>query len=84
MFEIYISDRAQKQLNELPKTIQNRIGYVIERLKIRPYDIVEKIIGSPFYRAKAGSYRIILDIKNDKMIIIVIEVGHRKKIYKKF
>ena len=53
MFEIYISDRAQKQLNELPKTIQIRVGSVIERLKIRPYAIVEKITSDREKRLKA-------------------------------
>ncbi|RLG15537.1 hypothetical protein DRN69_02865 [Candidatus Pacearchaeota archaeon] len=40
------------------------------------------MINSPYFRARAGDYRLILDIKKDILIIYVIKIGHRKNIYK--
>ncbi len=82
MYKIVLSGKAKKQLTKLPKETQNRIGSVIERLKIRPYHIIKKIIGSPYFRARAGDYRLILDIKKNILIVYVIEIRQRKNVYK--
>ncbi len=83
MYKIEFSEKAQKQFDKLTLEIQGRIINVLERIKIRPYSYVKKIIGSPYFRARVGANRLILDIKNEILIIYVIEVGHRKNIYKK-
>ena len=83
MYEILVSDRAKKQLQKLDKENRTRVAAVIERIRIRPLAHVKAIVDSPYYRARAGNYRIILDIKKDRLIILVVEIGHRKKIYKK-
>lgn len=81
MYEIIVSDRAKEQLIKLSQDMRDRIGSVIERIKIRPFHFVKKIVGSPYYRLRVGDYRIILDIRQDKLIIFVIEIGHRRSIY---
>lgn len=35
------------------------------------------------WRYRVGDYRIICEIQDDKLIIIILEIGHRKEIYKK-
>lgn len=82
MYEIILSDKAKKQLSKLPSNIKIRIGAVIERIKIRPFSFVKRIQGTHYFRARAGNYRIILDIKQNKLIIFIIEIGLRKNIYK--
>ena len=81
-YEITILPVAQHQLEKLEKNIQERILISLERIKIRPYDFVKKLAGLPFYRLRVGDYRVIMKILNDAMIIYVVEVGHRKNIYK--
>ncbi|MFH1310830.1 MAG: type II toxin-antitoxin system mRNA interferase toxin, RelE/StbE family [Nanoarchaeota archaeon] len=82
MYEIILSEKAKKQLKKLNKLTQERIGSVIERIKIRPFSYdIKKLQGTSYYRARVGEYRIILDIQQNKLIIIVIEIGHRKNIY---
>jgi len=82
MYEIIFSERAKAQLKKLDKLVQERIGSVIERIKIRPFSYdIKKLQGTKYYRARVGEYRIILDIRQNKLIIIVIEIGHRKNIY---
>lgn len=83
MFEVEFSQTAEKQLYKLNKDIQKRIISALERIRIRPYPYVKKLIGCPYFRLRIGDYRVILDIKEDKLIIFVLEIGHRRNIYKR-
>ena len=83
MYRIVLSKKARLQLSKLPKNLQERIGSVIERLKIRPHHIAKRLSGTPLFRARAGDYRLILEIRNDRLIVYVIEMGPRKNVYKK-
>ena len=82
MFNIEFSKTAEKQLYKLEKNIQIRIISALERVRIRPYPHIKKLVGSPYFRLRVGDYRLILDIQTNKLIIFVIEIGHRKDIYK--
>lgn len=81
-YDIVFTNTAQKQLQKLDKSIQERMLSSLERTKVRPYDFVKKLANSSNYRLRVGDYRIILNIVDDKLIILVVEVGHRKNIYK--
>jgi mRNA interferase RelE/StbE len=37
---------------------------------------------NPFHRIRIGDYRIIYEIQNDILVILVIKIGHRKDIYR--
>ena len=82
-YNIIFSVFADKQLSKLPLSIQERIISTIKRCQIRPYAHVKKLVGSKYYRLRVGDYRVIMDIVENKLIIHVIEIGHRKNIYKK-
>ncbi len=82
MYSIEFSQTAEKQLYKLERNVQARIISILERIRVRPYPHVKKLVSSPHFRLRAGEYRIILDIKKDRLIIFVIEVGHRRNIYK--
>jgi mRNA interferase RelE/StbE len=81
-YEIIFSDKAFKQLKKLERKIQERIIASLERIKIRPESYVTKLVGDPGYKLRVGDYRVIMDIDKGKLLILVIKVGHRKKIYK--
>jgi mRNA interferase RelE/StbE len=82
-YEIIFSDKAFKQLKKLEQKTQERIIKVLERIRIRPESYVTKIVGDPGFRLRVGEYRVIVDIDNDKLLILVIKIGHRSRIYKK-
>lgn len=82
MYEIVLTDIAKKQLKKLERDIQERIIGVLERLRIRPESCdIKKLVGMPGFRLRVGKYRVILDIDKNKLIILVLEIGHREKIY---
>lgn len=82
MFNIFFTAESKKFLKKLNKEDSKRIISALERCRIRPYAHVKKLVSSPYFRLRAGDYRLILDIKADKLLILVIEIGHRKNIYK--
>ncbi|MBI2657597.1 type II toxin-antitoxin system RelE/ParE family toxin [Candidatus Woesearchaeota archaeon] len=82
MYEIEFSKTAEKQLYKLDREAQSRIISTLERIRIRPYPFVKRLVDSQYFRLRAGDYRIILDIQDNKLLIFVIELDHRKSIYK--
>ncbi len=81
LYEIIFSLKAKKQLLKLEKSIQERIISSLERIRIRPEAFVNKLVGNPGYKLRVGDYRVIMDIDNNKLLVLVIKVGHRKNIY---
>ena len=82
MYNIEFTQLAEKQLKKFDKIVQKRIINSLKRIRIRPYPYIKKLVGNPYFRLRVGHYRVILNIKDDKLIILVLEIGHRKNIYK--
>ncbi len=82
-YQIFFTDRAKKQLEKLEKVDQERIIKSLERIRIRPETHITKLVGDPGYKLRVGDYRVILEIEKDKLIILVLMIGHRKNIYGK-
>ncbi|MCK4670250.1 MAG: type II toxin-antitoxin system RelE/ParE family toxin [Nanoarchaeota archaeon] len=82
MYSILLSRIAEKQLKKFDKNKQTRIISAIKRCRIRPYVHVKRLVESPYFRLRVGNYRIIMNIKENKLRILVIEIKHRKKVYK--
>ncbi|MBS3146495.1 type II toxin-antitoxin system RelE/ParE family toxin [Candidatus Woesearchaeota archaeon] len=83
MFEIFFTNKAENQLKKLEKNVQQRIIAVLERSRIRPEDHFERLVGEKAYKLRVGDYRIIADIDNNKLVILVLKLGHRKNIYER-
>ncbi len=81
MYSIEFTEIAEKQFKKLHRDLQERIIKSLERIKIRPEAYIEKLVGIPGYKFRVGNYRLILDVQNEKLLILVIKVGHRKNIY---
>lgn len=82
MFEVKFSKSALKELSKLDKNIQVRVISALERIKIRPYPHIKRLVESQYFRLRVGDYRVIMKIENDKLLILIIKVKHRKKVYK--
>ena len=80
-FEIIWSDSAAGQLKKLDRTIARRVFDKVGELRENPHRLVRKLVNSPYYRLRVGDYRVILDIQENVLRILVLKVGHRKSIY---
>ena len=82
MYSVEFSKKAESQLYKLDLLLQKRIISTLERIKFRPFHFVKRKQGTPYYILRVGTYRVILNIIKNKLIIFVIEIGLRKNIYK--
>ena len=82
MYSVEFSKVAEKQFYKLEKSVQERLVSALERCKIRPYPHVKKLVGIPYFSLRVGDHRVIVDIKKNELLIFVIEVGHRREVYK--
>lgn len=80
-FTIIWSERAAKELKKLERPTAKRIYDSVSRLRSDPYHNILRLTNSRFYRLRVGDHRVIIDIQNDQLRILVLEVGHRKNIY---
>lgn len=86
MYSILYSPGARRDLQKLPIDIAKRIVAAIKEMQDDPKAHVKKLKGSPkspLYSLRIGEYRVMMSIDGDKLIIFVIETGHRSVIYRK-
>jgi len=80
-YSISWSEKAVKELGRLEKKDQRMIHSALDRIRIRPHRFVRKLVGEQGFRLRVGDFRVILDIKDDVLIIMVITVAHRRNVY---
>ena len=79
MYDIIFTEKVERELGKLEKSIQERIFAVLERVKIRPESYFQRLVGEKAYKLRIGDHRVIADILDDK--IIILKVGHRRNVY---
>ena len=74
-----------KTLEKTPKRDLVRIKKKVEELGTNlPDPNTTKMRGdNSFHRVRTGNYRIIYEIHNDRLVILVVKIGHRKDVYRK-
>jgi len=82
MYDVVLTQRALKDLENLDRGMQNRIATKLKEYAKDPIKYSRKLmyhkIGS--YRFRIGDYRVIFDIDDNKAVIL--RIGHRKSVYK--
>lgn len=83
-YQIKFSTGASKQFRKLPLDIQKRIQTKIDELIIKPRpNRVKKLQGeNNLYRIRVGDYRVVYEIEDDILLIVVIRVKHRSEVYR--
>ena len=82
MYQLVIDRYAQKQLGKIPPPHFNRLIKVINDLAVNPrLRGYKKLTGRSGYRILVGDYRIIYNIEDKILTVLVIDIGHRKDIY---
>ena len=84
MYEVKWTEFSLKQLKKLNKNTAKRIIDRVESIASNPFKFVKKLKGFDLYRLRIGDYRVIMSIERNKMIVFVLEIGHRKKIYRNY
>jgi mRNA interferase RelE/StbE len=88
IWKIEFQRAAVKQLGALTKSDANRIvSFLTDRIARdgNPRRTGAALQGSElgnFWRYRVGDYRIICDIQDHKLVVLVVEIGHRREIYR--
>lgn len=82
MFQVVYRTEAIKALKKIPKNWQRRILKAIEPLKQNPF-LGKTLKGEfeGFFSLRVWPYRIIYRIERKKLIIVLVDIGHRQGIY---
>jgi mRNA interferase RelE/StbE len=82
-YEVVILPRARKELDALPAQQRLAAEIKIETLHENPRPVgCKKMTGREGWRIRTGDYRIIYKIDDGMKIVTVVNVGHRREIYR--
>jgi len=82
MFDINITEEAEKDLKKITKKDTEIILKKIYSIKKNPLHFIERLSGVNLWKLRIGDYRVVMMIDTKNEIINVIKIGHRKNIYK--
>ena len=82
--DIEFRPRAQKALKKIVASDRQRINAAIELLRFDPIPpTAKRLTGRSDYRIRVGKYRVIYAFEGKKLVIVIIDIGHRRDIYRK-
>jgi mRNA interferase RelE/StbE len=82
-YTVEILRAAQTQLAKIAKQDRGRIIAAIRSLANvpRPHGC-KKLSGRSAWRIRVGTYRVLYEIHDDRLVVVVITLGHRKDVYR--
>jgi mRNA interferase RelE/StbE len=85
-YRIQIAPSALRQLRKLPQSTQDRIVRRVEGLAgdPRPRGSVKLQGEEDLYRIRVGDYRVIYQVRDEELIVLVVRVGHRREVYRDY
>jgi mRNA interferase RelE/StbE len=84
MYSVILSNSAKKMLSKLPNEVVKKILDALEDLVEDPRPMgYTQLKGRSGFRIRVGNYRVIYEINDGELKIMVVEIGNRKEIYKK-
>ena len=83
-YSIELSRDAERQIGRFRPALHLRISAAIDALRLDPRPTgVRKLSGfANRWRIRVGDYRIVYEIHDSQLLVIIIEVGHRSDIYR--
>ncbi len=83
-YVVDFSDQAERELKHLSLPARVAVARALDRLAANPRRPgVRRVVGSDhLYRAKAGDYRIVFAIHEARVLVVVVRVAHRSRVYR--
>jgi mRNA interferase RelE/StbE len=84
-YRIQLAPAAVRQLRKLDPTARRRIQAAIELLadQPRPSGAKKLVGGDGEWRVRTGDFRIVYEIRDEVLLVLVVAVGHRRDIYQR-
>jgi mRNA interferase RelE/StbE len=83
-YELIIKPTAEKSLDKLPRPARQRIVDAMKDLRNnpRPSGVVKLAGDENLWRIRIGNYRVVYEIHDDRLIVLVLRVAHRRDVYR--
>jgi len=83
-YQLVIERRAQKALARIERRDRARIAEAIRALAQAPRPRgAKQLTGRDVYRLRVGDYRVLYEIEDARLVILVVDVGHRREVYRR-
>lgn len=82
-YSLSFKKSVAKDLRNIPNKDVQRILNTIDQLRHNPRsEGCVKLAGQEYYRVRQGVYRIVYEIQDENLIILVVKIAHRSTVYK--
>lgn len=84
MYRVELVPSAARAFRNFDRAVQRRLAKRIDALAHEPRPAgVEKLRGTRSrYRVRTGDYRIIYEVEDDLLLVLVVRIGHRREVYR--
>ncbi len=83
MYAVELLPSAAKAIAKLERHVQVRIARRVDRMADDPRANAAKLVGSDdLWRARVGDFRILYRIDDERLVILVIRIAHRREVYR--
>jgi mRNA interferase RelE/StbE len=85
VYKILFKKEAAKSLTKLPRNVAQTIREKLENIAANPYadhPNVKKLQGREGYRLRVGDWRVIYEIQNAQLVILVLKFAPRGEVYR--
>jgi mRNA interferase RelE/StbE len=82
-YRVEVSRRAAKTVTSLEKPLRRRVLAAIDALASDPRPPgCKKVSGQDAWRIRVGDYRVVYEVHDGVLLVLVVDVGHRRAIYR--
>jgi mRNA interferase RelE/StbE len=84
MYEVAYTPSAAKQIHKLDRVARDRVLRTVQILRgtPRPPRAIRLAGSKELWRVRTGDYRIIYCLEDDRLLVVVVKVGHRGDVYR--
>ncbi|HMJ07726.1 MAG TPA: type II toxin-antitoxin system RelE/ParE family toxin [Pyrinomonadaceae bacterium] len=87
VYTIEFVKSARKEFERLPVKVRAKTVEALNLLAQNPYSELLKIKkmkgAADLYRIRLGDYRVLYELRNSRMVVLVIKIGHRSEVYRR-
>jgi len=82
-YSVRMMPNAIKQLERLPNRIRQNVAARIDALAVDPRPQMAKPLkGTDLWRLRVGDYRILYQIQGQYLLVLIVDIGNRKDVYR--
>lgn len=82
-YKVVLRDEARRAFRRMDKAVQKQVQRTLDRLadNPRPGQATQLVGDSRTWRVRSGDWRVLYEIHDGELIVLVLDIGHRSKAY---